>query len=361
MDSVHLDTTFEGFDLEAVHWQGNECVRATVAGWSMRAVDAKMQNGSFEFMPGDDLKPALGAEWSKAFGAKRAEDWHVRPVAPPCESRAGHEHDHLRIMSWNASRTETYDEVIRHFAKEARIVAARRFVGQRRAATTHDERLCWPLAVTPGLLSEELSRMRPGKCARVVAETINVWPLAAKVVMARPWLLWPMAVEILARQAVRPASWTQAVVILFSKLAVWRMYSEVRPSASLAVTQHMRVLALQTSTAMGYSHRALGDWISGQVSAIRAFTGSVMAHVVKSIECPHEMHLVKTGEEGASIDVEGLVRRALERAVRFGAPGIAAPDWVRLHKGLPQGCPETRPLFTVVLEEVLRDLTRQSE
>lgn len=49
-------------------------------------------------------------------------------------------------------------------------------------------------------------------------------------------------------------------------------------------------------------------------------------------------------------------------AVRLGevgrVPGIATLESARLNKGLPRGCPASPVLFAVVLEEVVRDLTR---
>lgn len=52
------------------------------------------------------------------------------------------------------------------------------------------------------------------------------------------------------------------------------------------------------------------------------------------------------------------LRCAVERSVRFSAPGMPTTEAVHLDRGLPQGCPASPVIFTVVLEEVLRDLTR---
>lgn len=59
--------------------------------------------------------------------------------------------------------------------------------------------------------------------------------------------------------------------------------------------------------------------------------------------------------------VKAHLKCALEREALFSALGRVTTDRVHLKKGLSQGCPASPVLFTVVQEDVPRDLTRRWE
>lgn len=115
MTAKPRDTTFRGFDLEAVRGQGSERVRATATGWIAGAVIPKMRNGTFRFNPDEAAQNVICEEWAKALNAKQMEERHVRPVVPSGVVRAGRAQGRLRISPEIANRTEPCDEVFQHF------------------------------------------------------------------------------------------------------------------------------------------------------------------------------------------------------------------------------------------------------
>lgn len=220
--------------------------------------------------------------------------------------------------------------------------------------------------VTAEMIGEELSRMRPGKCPGadgLGAEAIKEWPFEAKNTVAE---LFHKLIR--DRQAEWPASWREAVVILLPKKAVWCMFGDLRRITLLAklfLRILIRLMRPWTSLAEPWT---VGFTATYQPSEL---TRSVTGLMEKSHERKKELHVVKTDLTNAYDEVvlhnvlaamtrrgtptpmvKAYLRGAIEISVRFTAPGITTTDAVHLHEGLPQGCPASPIILTVIFHRM---------
>ena len=222
-------------------------------------------------------------------------------------------------------------------------------------------------AFNAACFDKALAKLKRGKCSPdgITAEMLQALPPVPKAAMAKDMVRRCAFLDF-------PAEWSESSAILVPKVAGASELGKFRPIACLTTLRKLlgymwlsALPALTFKTAqtafIGGSHACMGVHVIQRIAELaREWRQPVcIAQVDLKKAFDHVRHsaaMEAMQQQGISPQAQAIMAQLWQQSTIKARLGAETSEAVPLHRGLPQGAPESPLIFTIIVEMLLRRL-----